>query len=460
MRFFKTIKFRLTVWYLVAIMVLLSAFSSMAYFMLSRNLYQNLDDSLKTSVAELQRSIDIEQDHIAFSISVNELLLVYDANGTLVQRLGPNIGFTDIDGLVKRALFGQSAFQTAVAGDGQQVRLYAAPFTPDSSTRLALIVGRPPAEIQSILHTFRSILGFSALSIIALAGIGGLFLANRALRPVDRMAATAQEIGESDLSQRVDVQSENEMGRLATTLNGMIARLEAAFSRQRQFTADASHELRTPLAVIQAESTLALEKDRTPAEYRKSLELVSQEVTYMSAVIGKLLLLARGDSGKEPLNFQEVSIKELLTELSSDVEVLARDKGLKFKLGPLEDITVKGDRVKLRQLFLNLLENAIRYTASGGSIISAAVKRKDTAVVSVSDTGIGIPPEHLPRIFERFYRVDKARSRAEGGTGLGLAIVRYIVKAHSGKIEVESQPGRGSTFRVILPLSSACGAEG
>jgi len=256
------------------------------------------------------------------------------------------------------------------------------------------------------------------------------------------------------------VQSENEMGRLATTLNGMIARLEAAFSRQRQFTADASHELRTSLAVIQAESTLALEKDRTPAEYRKSLELVSQEVTYMSAVIGKLLLLARGDSGKEPLNFQEVSIKELLTELSSDVEVLARDKGLKFKLGPLEDITVKGDRVKLRQLFLNLLENAIRYTASGGSIISAAVKRKDTAVVSVSDTGIGIPPEHLPRIFERFYRVDKARSRAEGGTGLGLAIVRYIVKAHSGKIEVESQPGRGSTFRVILPLSSACGAEG
>lgn len=459
MRFFKTIKFRLTVWYLVAIMILLAAFSAAAYFMLSRNLYQNLDDSLKGRISELQRSIAVEDGHITFGGKVDELVLMYNSDGALVERLGPCMGSVEIDGLVRRALFGQSAFLTASTGDGQQVRLYAAPFTADSNTRLALVVGRLPAEIQAMLHTFRSILGFAALSVLALAGIGGLFLANRALKPVEHITGTAQEIGEGDLSRRVDVQGEDEMGRLASTLNGMINRLETAFNRQRQFTADASHELRTPLAVIQAESTLALGKERTQAEYRKSLELVSQEVSYMSAVIGKLLLLARGDSSKEPLNFQEVRIKDLLTELSSDVEVLARDKSLSFSMGPLEDVTVRGDKVKLRQLFLNLLENAVRYTSSGGSIFSSVVKRKETAVISVSDTGIGIPPEHLPRIFERFYRVDKARSRAEGGAGLGLAIVRYIVKVHGGKIEVESQPGRGSTFRVTLPLSSLAVAE-
>jgi heavy metal sensor kinase len=260
-------------------------------------------------------------------------------------------------------------------------------------------------------------------------------------------------MGEKNLSRRIEVVSDDELGRLASTLNQMVERLEAAFERQHQFTADASHELRTPLAVIQAESTLVLSKERTQAEYQKSLTSVSQETTRMSAMIDKLLFLARIDSGKEQLNLEEVNLKASITELFSDLEILAAERSLQFRLGEMKELTIKGDKVRLRQLFLNLLENAIRYSPSGGIITSSVTRKNRSAVISISDTGMGIPPEKVPHIFERFYRVDKGRSRADGGAGLGLAIAKYIAEAHGGKIEVESQIGKGSTFSVSLPLS-------
>ena len=230
----------------------------------------------------------------------------------------------------------------------------------------------------------------------------------------------------------------------------MIERLEVAFDRQRQFTADASHELRTPLAVIQAETSLTLGRERTKEDLQESLEMVSQEVSYMSAIIEKLLFLARSDSGKEPVTFRDINLRDLLGEVYADAAALAREKNIELKMEPVEDITIKGDAVKLRQLFLNILENAVRYTPEGGRISSSLVRRDGRAVVTISDTGIGIPAEHLPYIFDRFYRVDKARSRAEGGTGLGLAIARQIAESHGGSIEVESEAGKGSTFRVLL----------
>lgn len=455
MRFFKSIKFRLTAWYLVVIVALLFVMGAVAYFMLSLNLYQNLDDSLRSRATELQATIELGGGRAVFVERLNEVVLIYSANGTLLQRFGPNVEFTDIDGFVGQAFASHGSFATATTGDGQEVRLYAVPSNIGPATRIAIVVGRPVAEIGDTLGTFRYILVVSGLAVVILAGIGGLFLASRALKPVDRITRTAQEIGESDLSRRIDVHSEDEMGRLASTLNRMIERLEAAFDHQRQFTADASHELRTPLAVIQAESTLALSKERPEAEYRKSLEMVSQESAYMSSLIGKLLFLARSDAGKEPLNLEKVNLGQLLAELSSEAEALGREKGLRFMLGPLEDLAVKGDRVKLRQLLLSILENAVRYTPTGGSISGSVVKNKEMAIVAISDTGIGIPAEHLPHIFERFYRVDKARSRAEGGAGLGLAIAQHIAEVHGGKIEVESEVGKGSTFRVALPLWTA-----
>jgi heavy metal sensor kinase len=452
MSIYKSIKFRLTVWYLIAIVLPLVAFGAVAYFMLSKNLYRNLDLALQVRVAELQNSITVTDHQISFEQKFNDLVLIYDADSVLLQRLGPNVRFSIIEKMVQQALFGQSSFLTTPTTEGQGVRLYAAPFNLDSRTRVAVIVGRLTSEIQDMLSIFRVIIIYSALAVVLLAGIGGMFLANRTLKPVDHITDIAREIGEGDLSRRINIQSEDELGRLASTLNRMIARLEEAFQKQRQFAADASHELRTPLAIIQAESSLALDKKRTQVEYRRSLDLVSQEVTYMSEIIGKLLLLARNDAGSEPLNFQEVNVKELFTELSSDVEALAQEKGVAFNLGPMDNLTVQGDRFRLRQLFLNILDNAIRYTPSGGTVSSLLVRKNGSALVSISDTGMGIPAEDLPFIFDRFYRVDKARSRTDGGMGLGLAIASSIAKLHGGGIEVESQVGKGSTFQITLPL--------
>ena len=453
MKFLKSIKFRLTLWYLAAIVAMLAVFGTFAYTLLSRNLYRNLDDSLRTRFIELQGSITYDGRQFTFDEKVNELVMIYDADGVLMQRLGPNVQFSNIDKTVEQALFGKSAFQSAGRAEGPDVRLYAAPFNVDSQTRVALVVGRTTNEIVSVLAIFRMVILNSSIFVVILAGIGGIFLTDRTLRPVEQIAETARGIGESDLSRRIDVQTDDELGLLATTLNGMIGRLEAAFKKERQFVADASHELRTPLAIIQAESSLALEKSRSEDEYQRSLELVSQEVAYMSEVVGKMLLLARSDSGSEPVDFEDIRLKDLIGELAQDMELLVQDKGLRLDLGPMDDLKVRGDRIKLKQLFLNVLDNAIRYTPDGGAITASLARRDSHAVASITDTGIGIAAEHMPFIFDRFYRVDKARTASDGGTGLGLAIALSVAKMHGGGIEAESEPDKGTTFRIVLPLS-------
>jgi len=447
MKFFKSIRTRLTLWYLAIIVVLLLLFSSVAYFMLYYNLYNNLDNSLQSRANELNTITVVAP-------KPNELLLSFNANGALTQEFPSGvIDASKLSGLIKQALSGQTAYLTSVTTDNQGVRLYATTFlNPFNGQPIVIVVGQLTTEITTVLHTFVYVIVFAMVGVIVLAGLGGLFLANRVLKPVQEITKTAQKIEGSDLSQRIAVNTDDELGRLASTLNEMIGRLEEAFNRQRQFTADASHELRTPLAIMQAEATLALSKERTSDDYRKSLETISQESDYMSSVIGKLLFLARSDAGKEQLNFEDVELKELITGLSANIEALAQDKGIKFTVDAKEDLTVSGDKVKLRQLFINILENAVRYTPADGNISVSLVEKDSNAVVSISDTGIGIPPEHLSHIFERFYRVDKARARADGGVGLGLAIAKIITESHKGKIEVESEVGKGTTFKISIPL--------
>jgi heavy metal sensor kinase len=460
MKFVKSIRFRLTIWYLAVLVALLLLFGMISYFMLSQSLYQSLDDSLKTSALAVENALDVWNGQINLGITEQpgEFVLVYGSDGSLLQGFSWSAEVPHVDTLVTQALMSHTSLLTAQSSNGQEIRLYVTPFSGEPGIG-ALVVGRSTADVVEVLERFMNILIVAGLATLALAGGGGFFMASRVLKPVERIRQTAQEIGESDLSRRIEAGSEDELGRLASTLNQMIGRLEAAFSRQRQFTADASHELRTPLAIVQAESTLALRKERTPEDYRKSLELISQEAGHMSTVVGKLLYLARIDAGKDQVNFERINLKGLLTELSSDIEVLVREKGIEFKLAPLEDLSIEGDRVKLEQLFLNLLENAIRYTPGGGVISASMVREGKTAVISIKDTGIGISKEHIPHLFERFYRVDKARSRAEGGAGLGLAICKHIAQVHHGKIEVQSQVGKGSTFSVSLPIAESDNSE-
>ncbi len=317
----------------------------------------------------------------------------------------------------------------------------------------ALMVARPTKGMDGALDRLLKILITSIPLAIVISGAGGVFLAKKAFDPVEQIIQTAQEIGEHDLSQRIEINTKDELGRLSTTLNHMIDKLERAFKRQKEFTGDASHELRAPLAIIRTEATLSLEKERDAEEYRKSLEVIAQESDQMSILINQLLTLARADTGQEQLVFKIIDLAEFLSDVCDDVAILFREKELTLQLGPFEQVSIHGDIRSIRSLIVNLLANAIRYTPSGGTITVGLRREGQLAVVTIRDTGIGIPTENLPYIFKRFYRVDKARSRNVGGSGLGLSICKQIVDIHKGKIEVESDVKKGSAFYVKLPVT-------
>jgi heavy metal sensor kinase len=461
--FIHSIKFRFTIWYLLVLAVLLGALSAGVYFYLSRSLYRSLDDSLELRSQQICSVPPVLESiwHGEFQEELGEIVMLYFYTGSqLVQVSPPEMSVSLSQEFIYQAMNGRSSFATIEAADGQGLRLLAVPIhlgipgLPLSSQPGALILGRSTKQIDQALHGLVRTLATADALALAVAAGGGIFLARRALKPVDKIAETAQEIGETDLSRRINVNTKDELGRLAATLNAMIGRLEKAFQRQKQFTSDASHELRAPLAVIEAESSLALQKERPPGDYRQSLETISQESKQMSSLIEQLLTLARADAGKEQWNFTDVNLGRVITNLSADVEVLCQEKGLNCQLGQIQDLVVKGDAARLRELFMNLLDNAIRYTPAPGTVSVSLHREGEMAIVAIKDTGVGIAAEDMPFIFERFYRVDKARSRAQGGTGLGLAICRYIAEAHGGKIEVESQVGVGSTFSVWLPLLS------
>ena len=472
MSFIHSIKFRFTIWYLIVLTLLIGALSAGVYFYLSHNLHQNLDRSLELRATQLQ-TIQGVMSSIAmgeFEEELGEVVLLYLKNGDEITSISArNVDLTLDVALVQQALNGEASYTTIKTTENKELRFYIVPLrqggpafmpgmpgAPSVGTTTiesaAIAVGRSTEDIDESLAGLIRTLVIAVPLTLVLAGAGGIFLAQRALKPVDQIARTAHEIEESDLSRRIPVQSRDELGRLASTLNQMIERLEKAFKRQQQFPADASHELRPPLSVIQAESTLALNKERSASEYRQSLEAVSNESEHMAKVINQLLTLARADSGKEQLSFGETDLTKLLADVAAYAEILCRDKGIGFRSDLTDSILVNGDRAKLRELFLNLLDNAIRYSPDGGTI-SLTLRRVDkTAVIAIADTGIGIPEKDIPHIFERFYRVDKARSREQGGAGLGLSICKYIAEVHGGRIEVASELGKGSTFSVLLPV--------
>ena len=473
MSFIHSIKFRFTIWYLIVLMFLIGALSVGVYFYLSHSLRHNLDRSLEIRSTQLQNIRGV-MDSIAvgeFEEELGEVVLLYFKNGEELTSISArNVDVTLDSALVQKALNGEALYATIKTAENRELRFYIVPFRQEGPASLpgmqgmppggpsiesaAIAVGRSTTDIdESLAGLIRTLVIAGPLTLV-LAGAGGIFLAQRALKPVDQITRTAREIEESDLSRRIPVQSNDELGRLASTLNQMIERLEKAFKRQQRFTSDASHELRTPLAVIQAESTLALNKERTANEYKQSLEIVSNESMLMAKVVDQLLTLARADSGKEQLSFEEIDLSELLASVAANAEILCRDQGLEFRTELTDNILVSGDRAKLRELFLNLLDNAIRYSPDGGKISLTLRREEEMAVISIVDTGIGISEEDIPHIFERFYRVDKARSRVENGAGLGLAICKYIAEIHGGRIEVISRLGEGSTFSVWLPITS------
>jgi heavy metal sensor kinase len=271
------------------------------------------------------------------------------------------------------------------------------------------------------------------------------------------MNRQTQSISAGSLSSRLDVTNpRDELGRFATTINDLLTRLENSFNEQQRFIADASHELRTPLAVLRGETEVALNRTRTVLEYQESLSLIQDEAERLSRIVGDLFTLARQPIDEPAaLIKQPFSLNEAVRDCVRAAQVLAIRKGVQLNTeGDSSSLVLNGDEELLKRMILNLLDNAVKYTLRGGEVSLTLARQNGHAKIVVRDTGIGISPADQPHVFDRFYRVDKARSRAQGGAGLGLSIVQWIVDAHGGKIAVESTPGKGSAFTVELPVKS------
>jgi heavy metal sensor kinase len=295
---------------------------------------------------------------------------------------------------------------------------------------------------------------------VAVAVAGGFVLVRRALEPVARIAAKAEAITQHNLSERLPVvQSGDEIERLSVSLNHMITRLEEAIHGSKQFVADASHELRTPLTVMRGELEGLAQDGHLGRETRETLGSVLEEVGRLTEIVEGLFALSRLDAGEAPAEWVPFDLAELAATTADQMSLLAEDKQVSVACEPSPGVTVEGDRARLKQVVVNLLDNAIKYTPRGGHI-SLSVRREGAyAVLDVTDTGVGIPADALPHVFKRFFRVDGSRSREQGGAGLGLSIVKSICTAHGAVVEVTSAPGVGSTFRIKQPLAGDTAAH-
>ncbi len=324
-----------------------------------------------------------------------------------------------------------------------------------SSWDINVLVGRSMEKDLAAQHASGVLLALAGLAVLAAGLVGGWWTSSHAIRPIAAMTAAAESISAQRLSQRIDVrETDNELGQLATVLNRTFDRLQASFEQQTRFTADASHELRTPLSVILAHADLALSRQRSPEEYRATLETCRSASRRMKSLIDGLLTLARFDADAAGLQFGEIDLESVTQECIDLVRPLAAERQVTIDAS-LSSTMMRGDRERLSQVITNLLTNAIRYNRNGGTVQVAIASEHDAAVISVADTGIGISADELPHIFDRFYRVDKVRSRAEGSCGLGLSISRTIVMAHGGTLVARSEPDVGTTMEVRLPTSMA-----
>jgi heavy metal sensor kinase len=481
-----SIRFRLALWFVFILAILLIGFSGMLYYMQIQELraetiirleskLENIERAFGTDNANPQtaaeQSFPLSTQDDETSFQNEDVLALYKPDGSLLKMWGP---FTETIGLdLSRISRGEEREPLielltlrSSSAEIQYVFKIVPLFSRDVSTGyLALGTPLDPRhQLKQLLITLAVLIGLTL--IVSLAG--GFWLADRAMRPVKMIATRARSIGETDLSQRFDLPQKDEIGQLAGIFDSMLARLESAFARQRQFTADASHELRTPLTIVNLETTRALAAPRPAKEYQRALQVIQSENELMSQLVNDMLTLARMDARQESLHKEQLDLSDLALDVVERLAPLAARQGIKLETGDLPEILIRGDRQSLMQMFTNLVENAIKYTAQNGPdkmrnvlIETGTDLSRSMGWVRVTDTGPGIPGEHLDHLFDRFYRVDKSRARREGasgdepsqvGSGLGLAIVEGIAQLHGGSIEVQSEPEKGSVFKITFPL--------
>jgi len=499
---FSSVRARLTLWYTGVLALVLISFALADYFFLSYTLNRRTDDALAEMANAFAGNLANEEadshqgeamtanpadasqredaktspdEAVKEAVSQNQFrdyrIVVYtDARREVAASTVPQnrnepgkarLPASKISGVldaVARTPDSALHFDTLSDGDndyrvvGRRVQARGSPY--------ALIVLRSLHDQEDLLERASYALIIAVPLALLLASIGGYFLARKSLAPVVRMSATAARIGAANLHERLPVANEHdELGGLASVINALLARLDTSFEQQRRFMADASHELRTPIAILRSEAEVALsEPDTSNAELRESVAIFRDETKRLTGIVEDLFMLARADAGQYKLTPKEFYLDELVGEVARAVRTLAAEKDLTLRTNATEEMPFRGDENLLRRLLLNLVDNAIKHTPRGGAVTISSKREAQSYMITVSDTGRGIPAEAQPHIFERFYRADSARSRAEdegasltSGAGLGLSIARWIAEAHDGTLELIRSSEAGSVFQLILP---------
>lgn len=465
-----TIRTKLTLWYTSLLGLSLAASGIFLYISIERAMIAAADARLNFLAETMARAVikphavlilpenfDVLMEKFFGLKTSGNYIQIMDEFGNVKSRSATLAGFhlPLSSNAFRNAKENKSTFETFDYIGRQPLRIITYPVMADNHLKYVVQIGTSIEPIQNALNNIIHIFYLTIPVVIMLATVIGFLLASKALSPVNEITGLARKIGAENLHERIaTLGTGDEIDRLAETFNEMIARLEASFNSIKQFTSNASHELRTPLAILKGEIELALKRCNSMQGMRDVLMSNLEEINRMSQIVNNLLTLAKTDM-KIELEFEDVRLDEIIDEKFRQSRHIADEKGIAIKLLKNEEITVKGSPLQLRQLILNLIENAVKYTPEKGSVIISLEKYNGNALIKVSDTGVGIAREDIPHIFDRFYRVDKGRARTEGGTGLGLSICNEIVLSHGGRIEVESEIGKGSTFMVYIPMKPA-----
>ena len=454
MKRLKTLRVRFALWTSGLFLVILAVFGVYVYGSMARGLSAAMDNSLTINASQVAAGLNIDNGKLILSDSLTEdpenadlrgrgfTIRILTPQGKLLQEFGHyhNLPLS----------LTQSFSNYTDPASKTTVRIYNQAVYDNNQFVAIVQVAQSLDDIEDTLDRLLTTLLIAIPILVTVAGISGYFLAARALAPIDQITLTVRKISAEDLSARLNIsKTDDEVGRLTQTLNDMLARLDDSFQRERQFANDASHELRTPLTAMQAILGMIREKRRAPEEYEQALDDLNEEADRLRTLVENLMCLARGENRSNPPH-EKVDLSMLIADVADSLRPLAEAKNLTLACDIPDNLTMRGDSDELIRLFVNLLDNAIKYTEHGKITVTAQQDEKEIAV-HVEDTGIGISPEHLPHIFDRFYRVEESRTLRDAG--LGLAIAKEIVRAHGGEIEVSSAIGKGTDFTTYLPLN-------
>jgi heavy metal sensor kinase len=461
----RSLRLRLTLLYAITSTIILLVLGGMLLFVVHGRLISQMDRQLRGDFEMVESRVardsagnlrwlgyGHDEDEVEWQKQAGPWFEILSPAGSMLLREGPSRDWEAISSISSLTHRGDT-----VAPFSAEMQRHLHVRVLENSTRIAdeplvLRVFRSEADLRRAMAELGAVLAVGLPLAVALSAAGGYLIAHRSLSPMSQIAARARQITAEALEGRLPVPNpHDELGQLATVFNATLARLENSFAELRRFTADASHELRTPLTALRAVGEPALRPDAgDPKSLREALSSMLEETRRLSDLVDALLLLARADTGVIIASQQQVDLAELLSEVRETLLVLAEEKSQQLEI-VAGQLTVRGDRELLRLALLNLVHNAIRYSAEGLFISLRVRRRGANAVVEVVDQGPGIAPQHQKKIFERFYRIDRARSRASGGAGLGLAIARWAIERQGGHVELESELGRGSLFRIVMP---------